>query len=272
MIIAAYAGTGKSTFAARFENAADVASMPRSRILLPKKTEGESEQEKGRIDLLADPLYPDNYIIDILKAERKYDYVLIPTSMNVVRRLREEYGRKVVLCYPAGGLKEEYRERFAARGNGEDFLSLFIGMWDDFLKPVREYRDAAHIVMETGEYLTDLKDRLDHEFLRDETRPVPDEAVAGLEQRVQSRRHHYALWLSYCFWYRIPDILDPDERFFLANLSRKTYGGLFIVPVSEADKLLTPEEVITDDKQRVLKYLEQRYGWSILPCAAEKEG
>lgn len=191
---------------------------------------------------------------------------------EMFRRLREEYGRKVVLCYPADGLQEEYRERYAARGNGEDFLSLFIGMWDDFLKPVREYRDASHIVMGTGEYLTDLKDRLDHEFLRDETRPVPDETVADLEQRVQSRRHHYALWLSCRFWYRIPDILDPEERFFLANLSRKTYGGLFIVPVSDADKLLIPEGVITDDKQWVLEYLEQRYGWSILSCAAEKGG
>lgn len=36
MIIAAYAGAGKSTFAARFENAVDVVSMPRSCILPPK--------------------------------------------------------------------------------------------------------------------------------------------------------------------------------------------------------------------------------------------
>lgn len=98
--------------------------------------------------------------------EREYDYVLIPTSMHVVRRLREKYGRKVVLCYPADELREEYKERFIARGNSEDFLDLFIEMWDHFLGPVREYRDAVHIVMGAGEHLTDLKERLSEEKSR----------------------------------------------------------------------------------------------------------
>ena len=82
MIIAAYAGTEKSTFAARFPNAADVVSMPRSWILPPIAPEGEIELEKGKLDRLRDPLYPKNYIIDILRAEREYDYVLIPTKKN----------------------------------------------------------------------------------------------------------------------------------------------------------------------------------------------
>lgn len=79
------------------------------------------------MDVLTDPLYPENYIIDILRAEQEHDYVLILTDMEVIRRLREEYGRKVVLCYPADELKDEYRERFIARGNSEEFLNLFIG-------------------------------------------------------------------------------------------------------------------------------------------------
>lgn len=131
MIIAAYSGTGKSTFAARVQNAADVVSMPWHRILPPKGSEEENESGKGRMDVFTDPLYPDNYIIEILKAEREHDYTLIPTDMEVVRRLREEYGRKIVLCYPADELKEEYKERFIARGNGEDFLYFFISLSKD---------------------------------------------------------------------------------------------------------------------------------------------
>lgn len=121
MIIAAYSGTGKSTFAARIQNAADVVSMPWHRILPPKGSEEENESGKGRMDVFTDPLYPDNYIIEILKAEREHDYTLIPTDMEVVRRLREEYGRKIVLCYPADELKEEYKERFIARAMGRIF-------------------------------------------------------------------------------------------------------------------------------------------------------
>lgn len=270
MIIAAYSGTGKSTFAVRFENAADVASMPRHRILPPKKSEEENERGKGRMDVLTDPLYPENYIIDILRAEQEHDYVLIPTDMEVVRRLREKYGRKVVLCYPADELKEEYRERFVARGNSEEFLHLFIGGWDSFLEPVREYKDVVHIVMGTGEYLTDLKKRFDSELFSDDTRPVPEETVANLEQEVRSRRRDFALCLSFRFWYRIPDILDPDERCFLAELARRIYGRVFILPLSYADEFLAPDGVITDDKAQVTEYLERHNSEGIL-CAAEEE-
>ena len=258
MIIAAYSGTGKTTFAARFENAADAVNMPWHRILPPKESE-DGERKKGRADVLTDPLYPENYIVNILRSEREYDYVLIPTDMEVIRRLREEYGRKVVLCYPADELKEEYRERFVSRGNSEEFLDLFIGDWDVFLGPVREYGNAVHIVMGAGEHLTDLKERLDRELLSDETKPVPEETVADLEQEVLSRRGDFALGLNMRFWYRIKDILDPDERLFLTEISRRTYGGIFILPLSDADDFLAPDGVITDDKARVMEYLEQRY-------------
>lgn len=262
MIIAAYAGTGKSTFAARFSNAADVVSMPRSWILPPIAPEGETELEKGKLDRLRDPLYPENYIIDILRAEQEYDYVLIPTTMQVIPKLREEYGRKVVLCYPADELKEEYRERFAARGNGEDFLDLFIGTWDSFLEPVREYQDAVHIVMGSGVYLTDLKERLDSELLSDDMKPVPEETIAALERELQDQRHNFALRIGWDFWYRISDVLDPDERTFLAELARRAcedgvYPPCMIAPRSYAEKRLPAESLITDDRVRAIEYLEQ---------------
>lgn len=259
MIIAAYSGTGKSTFAARFQNAMDVASMPWHRILPPKESEEENERGKGRMDVFTDPLYPDNYIIEILKAEREHDFALIPTDMQVVRRLREEYGRKVVLCYPADELKEEYRERFIARGNGEDFLYFFIEQWDSFLEPVREYEDAVHIVMGTGEYLTDLKERLDRELQSDGAAPVPEETIKSLTRNLESRRGDFALWFNLRFWYRIPDILDPDERYFLAEISRKTFREPDIVPLSYAEEFLAPDGMLTDDKAQVLEYLEQHY-------------
>lgn len=259
MIIAAYSGTGKSTFAARFENAVDLVSMPWDQILPPQRSE-DGESEKGWANVLADPLYPENYIINILRAEREYDYVLIPTDMAVVRRLREEYGRKVILCYPADGRKEEYRNRFIARGYSKLVLELFIGGWDTVLRPVREYEDAVHIVMEAGEYLTDLKERLDRELLRDETKPVPEETIADIERALDGRRRDFALIINSRFWYRISDILDPDERVFLAEISRMTRGSVSIVPLSYADKLLSPDDVITDDKARALEYVEKLLG------------
>lgn len=74
--------------------------------------------------------------------------------------------------------------------------------------------------MRTGEYyLTDLKERLDRKLLSDDMSPIPEEIIAHLEQALDGRRHDYALWCDGHLWYRISDILAPDERCCLAELS-----------------------------------------------------
>lgn len=86
MIIAAYAGAGKSAFARQVEEAVDLPSMPYSRVLPPEKgTKRECEAEKAAPYLLSNPQYPYNYLLEILKAEREYEYVLIPTAIRVIQ-------------------------------------------------------------------------------------------------------------------------------------------------------------------------------------------
>ena len=263
MIIAAYAGTGKSTFAARIPNAVDLAIMPRSWILPPPGSEERNEREKGRLDRLPDPFFPDNYLLDILKAEREYDYVLIPTNAYVISQLRMEYGRKLVVCHPARDLKEEYRERFLKRGNSEEFLSLFLEQWDRMLIPV-QIENVVPIVMQSGEYLTDLKERLDQELLSDDTEPVPDKMLEELEQVMESQRHKYVLQIGgdFHFRYQITDIMDPEERYFLAEVARKVHEDLpdMSIEITHAlpiDKYLS-KDVVTDDRVKVLNFLEEQ--------------
>lgn len=129
MIIAAYAATGKSTFAAQTGGVTDLPCMPYKWIppTVGKKSP-ELEGEKGGLYHLHDPRYPDNHIAAILRAERDYQFVVIPTDMAVVRRLQENYDRKVVLCYPEDSCKGEYWARFVNRSNSESFLDLFSTM------------------------------------------------------------------------------------------------------------------------------------------------
>ncbi len=149
MIIAGYAGTGKSTFAAQIKNAIDLTTMPFSRIL-PTDGSGEPEAEKAA-PWLFDPLYPDNYMAAVLRAEGRYDYVIIPTSEWVIYRLQKEYGRKIVVCCPTDECKEEYRRRFADRGNSDEFIEIYIGKWEEFLLNVREFDNVVHIPLGPGE-------------------------------------------------------------------------------------------------------------------------
>lgn len=174
MIISAYAGAEKSTFALQVERAVDLTVMPYKWILPPtEKKNAELEGEKGAFYHLPNPLYPENYIIDILRAEREYDYVLIPTDVEVICSLQERYGRKVLLCYPGDECRGEYRERFIARGNSESFLSLFSDGWNHFLAPVKKNQLGVHIVMEPRQYLTDLQNRFEEERRTDKTAPLP---------------------------------------------------------------------------------------------------
>lgn len=225
MIIAGYAGTGKSTFAAQIENAIDLTTMPFSRIL-PANDSGEPEAEKAAPWLLNDPLYPDNYVAAVLRAERAYDYVIIPTSEWVIYRLQKEYGRKIVVCCPTDECREEYRRRFADRGNSDEFIEVFIGKWEEILSNVRELDNVVHIPLGPGEHLTDIRAKLDSERATDATRPVPEQVVEQLEKEVREGGKGYVLYIS--GWedtchYRIPDLHDPAERAFLYQVGRELW-------------------------------------------------
>lgn len=235
MIIAAYAGVGKSTFAAQTERAVDLPCMPYKWILPPtEKTALEMEGEKGALYHLGDPRFPENYVLEILRAERAYDYVLIPTDMTVVRCLQEKYDREIILCYPSDDCREEYRRRFIIRGNSASFMSLFADGWDRFLDPVRENQLGVHIVMGPGEHLMDLRQRLEEERRADRTPPVPDETIDALEKKLKDRQRDLVLGLladnGVCL-YPISNLESPEEREFLYMLGRRILeDGIDIVP------------------------------------------
>ena len=155
MLIAAYAGCGKSTAAQKLgPNVVDLPSMP-YRWLLPqvdpdRLTGPEMERKKGALHHIADPRFPHNYVLDILKEERAGKTVLFPTIVPVIDMLVECYGRDVLVVYPEDGLKEEYRQRFVKRGNSATFLDLFIGEWEDRLEAI------GKAAFERGLYPTSL--------------------------------------------------------------------------------------------------------------------
>ena len=128
MIIAAYAGCGKTTLANMYPNCfTEVPSMPYARILPYVKGcfISEFEAEKAAPYHITNPLFPLNMVSEILEAERESQYVVIPTISEVISILQNEFGRDVILCYPADGLEEEYKRRYLDRGNTEKFCRIF---------------------------------------------------------------------------------------------------------------------------------------------------
>lgn len=264
MIIAAYAGTGKSTFAQRVEGTADLHIMPYKWILPPAEKRGaELEAGKGALHHLHDPLFPYNFLAEILRAERVSRFVLIPTDLAVIRCLREEYGRKVLLCYPDGNCREEYRARFLARGNSATFLKLFVDGWDRFLEPVQNYEGGIHIVMESDMYLTDLLWRFEEERRADLSGSVEIETIRAIEEDLADRKKDLVLYLSgddeYCF-YPIRDLDAPEERKFLDQIGQMIFESVSdLVPLvmpKDLSKAVSLEAFSTEDREVVTAFVK----------------
>lgn len=161
MIIAAFAGAGKTFFCNNVQNSIDFVCMP-YKYFLPKTERNavEDEQKKADFSLEMNPMYPDNYIGAIMDNIDKYEYLVIPSDSRVLKGLANN---KVsyILCYPSINAKDEYEQRYLGRGNMEDFMDIFIGHWNSFMKTLRADNYGIHIEMNKHEYLLDLKKKID---------------------------------------------------------------------------------------------------------------
>jgi hypothetical protein len=153
-IIAAFAGTGKTTLQALYPcNAEDFVCMPYKYHLTPSG--GNCESDKGNPEYVLRDNWPQNYAKSIKVALCGRKTLLIPSACDVLALLRQE-GLPYTLCYPRRDAKETYRQRFIARGNTEDFLSIFIDGWDMFINNLEEIEAERRIVLEPHQFLSDV--------------------------------------------------------------------------------------------------------------------
>lgn len=155
-IIAAHAGTGKTTLAkARPDMYVDFVAMP-YKYYLPDACEENKESRKADFSLEIRDEWPQNYVDAILNDLKLHNKILlIPPVGNVLHALAEA-GIKYHLCYPMRKLKEEYCKRYESRGNSTDFLFVFIDGWDGFIDSFEANTHGEHIVLDKGVYLSDV--------------------------------------------------------------------------------------------------------------------
>jgi hypothetical protein len=154
MIVAAHAGTGKTTLASMFpDQVTDLVCMP-YKYYLPENGE-DTESVKADPDLTMREEWPLNYVSAIKEALEGGKILLIPPAWNVLIRLEMER-IPYILCYPRRDAKEVYRQRYITRGNSEAFLSIFIDGWDKFMDTMEADTYGRHIVLEPHEFLGDV--------------------------------------------------------------------------------------------------------------------
>ena len=98
--------------------------------------------------------FPHNYITHIKNNIGKTDYILI-SSHKTVRDALVENNLHFILVYPEKSLKDEYVKRYRERGSSEQFITLLINNWDDWIDELDNQKNCDRIVLNSGEYLSD---------------------------------------------------------------------------------------------------------------------
>jgi hypothetical protein len=154
MIIAAYSGVGKSTFAAMNpEKSLDFVAMPYKYFLDYNGDDGESG--KANPDNVMRPDWPFNYVAAIQEILSEDKFILIPSDIRVLKMLRAD-AVSYVLVYPRRDAKGAYRKRFIDRGNTDAFISVFIGHWEYFLDTLEKDPSERHIVLQPHQFISDV--------------------------------------------------------------------------------------------------------------------
>jgi hypothetical protein len=167
MIVAAFAGTGKTYFASQHPDiAVDLVLTPYKYIIDPEMTYDEATKADHNSEM--NPEYPINYVEAIRKCSSD-KIILIPSDSRVLRRLEKE---KIpyYLCYPKRRAKKEYEKRYIKRGNPKIFLTIFIDGWKSFMDTLREDTYGKHIILKPKQYLSDVLDI--KEILKKKTKEV----------------------------------------------------------------------------------------------------
>ncbi len=273
MIIAAYAGAGKSEFAKKVSNSKDIVSMPR-RWILPAKhgIDEESESLKAADYLVSNPLYTSQYVLDILKAEKEYDFVIIPTAKDIIYSLVKNYGRNVVVCYPDESLKEEYKNRYLARGNSDAFLEVFYDNLDGIIGSIKRMGVAwnsdkiVNLVMGAGQYLSDLEPQLRQLKSQFEAvEPVADEKIINLEEAIQKHKTQFCVFIDLyvqAVIYPLKSLDDDDDRQMIFELGRDLYEKRYPRPrlgfKNDILELYDPEVFqIVETKEEVIEKVKE---------------
>ena len=81
-VISVFAGLGKTTVSKKYSNVCDLQSSP-YRCDYSKISKADYEKMKCNSSRIPNPEWPNNYLKAVLNAQKEYDIVLVPSSVDI---------------------------------------------------------------------------------------------------------------------------------------------------------------------------------------------
>lgn len=157
LIISGFAGIGKTTLEQKYSNVIDLESSDFKWIYSDENTQNmNKERRKGTTNRTQNPLWPLNYIKEIIQKSSEYDIVLISQDKDM-RDCLKENGCSYIVCFPKKECKQEFIQRYIERGNNEKFISLVSSNFDTWIDALMD--EDNKIIMEPSEFLEDTLNR-----------------------------------------------------------------------------------------------------------------
>lgn len=105
--------------------------------------------------------FPRNYIEHIKQQmlRNDLDYIFV-SSHDTVRTALIREGIAYTLVYPSLTLKDEYIKRYEQRGSPASFIKLMGDNWTNFIVGCADQTGCSRVVLQSGQFLGDVLDRL----------------------------------------------------------------------------------------------------------------
>lgn len=157
LIISGFAGIGKTQLQQKYENVIDLESSDFKWIYPNQDIQDmDKEQRKAIVNRVLNPSWPLNYVKEIVNKSNKYDIVLVSQSKDI-RDCLKEYGCNYFVCFPKKECKQDFIQRYIARGNNAKFISRVSSNFENWIDALMD--EDNKIIMEPGEFLEDTLDR-----------------------------------------------------------------------------------------------------------------
>ena len=155
IVISVFAGLGKTYVGNKYSNVCDLVSSP-YRYDYSCIEKNDYEKKKSDSSRIPNLLWPNNYLNAIIDARKKYDIVLVPSSLDV-RELLLSNHIDFWFVLPSSDL--DYREillnRYKKRGNNNDLIIEVMSYFDNWSREQNDYSYPI-FVLDKEQFLEDF--------------------------------------------------------------------------------------------------------------------